>query len=51
MSAHCVHVLTLPFENLMAVQRRTFYVRAIEFRAISADEFFAELRLILKKGI
>ena len=50
-AAQRVHVLTLPFENSMAVRRRTFNARANEFGAISADDFFAELQLILKKGI
>ena len=50
-SAHCAHVLALPIENPMAVRRRTFYARANEFGAISADEIFAELLLTLKKSI
>ena len=49
--AHRVHVLTLPIENSMAVRWQTFYARANKFGAISADDFFGELRLILKKGI
>ena len=50
-SAHCVHVLALPIENPMAVRRRTFYARANELGAISADETFAEFLLTLKKII
>ena len=50
-AAHCVHVLALPIENPMAVRRRTFYARANEFGAISADEIFAELLLTVKKSL
>ena len=50
-SAHCVHVLTLLIENLMAVRRRTFYMRANELGAVSVDDFFAKSLLTLKKSI
>ena len=45
MSVHCVHVLTLPFENLMVVRRQTFYARANKFGGFSADDFLRNCNL------
>ena len=47
--AHCVHVLTMPFEKLMAVQRRTFYARANKFGGFSADDFLRNYNLFQRR--